>query len=461
MTTISAILAKHAATARFENLSPLAVERAKWSLLDWLGVTLAASTLGESASAFVDMARGYRALPEASVIGARFKTTVPMAALANGAMAHAVDFGDTFDKAPLHPNSPLIPALLALAEQKGGVSGRDLVAAIAVGCDFTCRLGLALRDDPAKYGWYTPPILAAFGAAVACGRILGLDAAGMTDALSLVLCQSTCSAEIKRSPDSHIRAVRDSFAAQAGLQSAQLAARGVKGFDLPIEGQAGIFQLITRTGPDEAILLADLGAKFHGEDISYKFWPSCRGTHAYIEAGRLMMAERGVAPSDIKAITLRGSTIQRMLFEPLAQKQKPRTAIDAKFSLPFTVASTFVHGDISFASFDPDALTHPAVLDLATKVAFENREPRYTGGVEGELVLELNNGEILTRLVEFPLGSPANPVSEAALVAKFTTCARLSAVAYDEARIAAIAAAVLAIDSAPDATAALFNDAAL
>jgi 2-methylcitrate dehydratase PrpD len=461
MTSLSAALANHAATVRYEDLPPRAVHMAKLSLLDWLGVTLAASTLGEGADAFVDLARGHSALDEANVIGHRFKTSATMAALANGAMAHAVDFGDTFDRAPLHPNSPLIPALLAIAQQEGGVSGRDLVAAIAVGCDFTCRLGLALQADPALYGWYTPPILGAFGAAVAVGRILGLDGAAMTDALSLVLCQSTCSAEIKRSPNSYIRAVRDGFSAQAGLLSGVLAAGGVKGFDLPLEGQAGIFQLITRAGPNEAALLEGLGSKFYGEDISFKFWPSCRGTHAYIEAARLILAERPVRPDEIAAIALHGSPVQRMLAEPLVQKRSPQTAIDAKFSLPFTVASTFVHGDIDFDSFLPERLTDAVVLDLANRVTFDDRSPRHQGGVDGELILTLKSGEDLTRYVEFPRGSPNNPATDGEIVAKFAMCARRARVPYSEARIAAIASAVLAIDTAADAMAVLFNDGAL
>ena len=203
-TTLSLAIAERICAIGFADLPAQTVEITKRSLLDALGVSLAASGIGEGCEAFAQLAASAGAgVPESTVLGYGLRVAAPMAALANGAMAHALDYEDAFDGAPLHPNASLVAALLAEAEAIGGVSGRDFLAAMAVGCDFTCRLGLSLKTDPASLGWYPPPILGAFGATVAVARLHRLGPQQMLDALSLTLCQATCPGEIKYSPRLH------------------------------------------------------------------------------------------------------------------------------------------------------------------------------------------------------------------------------------------------------------------
>ena len=281
--SLSADLSAYVVKTRFQDLPGAATIAAKRSLLDAIGVTLAASGLSPECRPFIELAIASGGTPEATIIGFGNKLSAPLAALANGAMAHALDFEDAYDPAPCHPNAQMIPAALAIAEATGA-SGREVVAALAVGCDLVCRLGLSLTVSFDTFGWYPPPILGAYGAAAAAGKLLKLTPEQMLDAFSLVLCQATCSAELKYSPHSTIRAVRDAFAAQAGVLSALLAQRGVKGFDLPFEGKAGFFALYARGQYEPARITENLGSVFEGVNISYKAWPACRGTHSYIEA---------------------------------------------------------------------------------------------------------------------------------------------------------------------------------
>ena len=166
----SLILAKHIAAIRYEDLPDDVVRVAKKSFLDALGVTLAAGTLGEGCKQFVDLAVAERSKPESAIIGFGVKASATMAAFANGAMAHALDFEDAYDGAPVHPNAATIPAALAVTESLGNVSGKQFLTALILGSDLVCRLGLALQVNPLDYGWYIPSILGSFGATAAASK---------------------------------------------------------------------------------------------------------------------------------------------------------------------------------------------------------------------------------------------------------------------------------------------------
>ena len=456
---LSTTIAEQLCAAGFDDLPAHTVEITKRSLLDALGVSLAASGLGEGCDAFVKLAASAGAgVAESTVLGHGLRVAAPYAALANGAMAHALDFEDAFDGAPLHPNAPLVAALLAEAEAIGGVSGRDFLAAMAVGCDFTCRLGLSLKTDPASLGWYPPPILGAFGAAVAVGRLHRLDPQRMLDALSLVLCQATCAGEIKYSPDSAIRAVRDAFPAQAAVQAVRLAAAGVRGFQHPLEGKAGFFRLYANGDYDPAVLTDGLGRAFHGEQVSFKIWPSCRGTHAFIEAVLALAVEHDLDPGQIEGVRLSAGPVQTMLMEPRDQKLAPQSPINAKFSLPFTVGAALTKGRITLDDFTPEALADADTLAMAGRVTYDlipgwGAERNASGVTE----LALKDGRTLRRQIDHAKGSPQNPLSRSELVAKFKDCARRARKPLDGVEADRWATAVLALDHASDVAGAIFG----
>ena len=446
---LTRIVARHVAGSRFEDLPPEAVTAARRSLLDAVAVTLAASGLGEGCGPFIDLAREAGGRPEATVLGAGFRAPLAAAVLANGAMAHALDFEDALDGAPVHPNAASTPVALALAETLPGVTGRDLITALAVGCDLTCRLGLALKVNPDDYGFYPPPILSAFGAVATAGKLLGLDERALLDAFALALNQAVASAEFKGEPASVIRAVRDALPAQAALQSALLAAKGVRGFDTALEGKAGLFALYARGAYDPEVITDRLGTRFHGAGLSLKPWPSCRGTHAFIEAALTLSARHGLQPGDIAALIATGGPVQVMLVEPAAQKQAPATAIDAKFSIPFTVAAALVRGEIDLETFSAGSLADPEILALAGRVSFVQAP----GGdmrtaASGSLEIRTTDGRSFSLAVPEPLGAPSNPMTEQALTAKFAACAGYAA--SPVADPAALAARLLAVDGETD-----------
>lgn len=420
-------LANYVAQTCYDDITTDAVTVTRWSILDAMGVMLAASTLGEGCRAFVDLALAEGGRPSSTIVGVGAKTSSTMAAFANGALAHALDFEDAHEAALVHPNAATIPAALAVAESLGNVSGKEFITAVALGCDLVCRLGLALDEDLLKYGWYMPPVLGAFGATAAAGKLLHLTAGQMLDAFSLTLCQATCSGEIAHSTHSVVRSIRDAFAAKAGVVSALLAQRRVTGFDQPFEGKAGLYSAYARGNYDPEKLTSNLRKTFEGRNVSFKAWPSCRGTHPYIDAGLQLRHAYGLRAADILAVRVVVSPVNAMLCEPAAVRQKPATAIDAKFSIPFVVASAILHGAVTLDSFTPAAMADAAVLDLASKFSHQvDKHLSRAEAAKGELRIETTHGT-LTGPVDVAYGHPSHPISEAELLEKFQSCARHAA----------------------------------
>jgi 2-methylcitrate dehydratase PrpD len=449
MTGLTLRVAHHIATTPAHAVREAALHASERSLLDALGVMLAATTLGEGCAAFADLAMD--APGPCTVIG-RTQAARPLAAvLANGALAHAIDYEDALDGAPVHPNAAIVPVVIALAESDESISGGDLVAALAIGCDLVCRMGLALKRNPDEFGWYPPPILSTFGAAAAAARLLHLTPHQTAHALALALAQATFSAEFKSCPDSTLRAVRDAFPAHAGLLAAQLARNGVNAHETALEGKAGFFNLFARGEWEPSVVEDALGARFHGEDVAFKPWPSCRGTHAFIEAALHIRGQAGM-PADIVALETTGASLLTMLTEPAAQKMAPATAIDAKFSLPFCTAAALIDGRVDLATFAADRLRREDVLALARRHSFSiNPALTMKDGATGSIALRLADGRTLTHGILQARGAPASPLSDADLTDKFAACAAYARRPLAPGTVTRLAATCLAMRDQPKA----------
>lgn len=329
------------------------------SLVDGLAVMAAAPALEPAVAPFFDMARAAGSGDATLISGG--SATPAMAALANGAASHALDYEDTFDRAGLHPNAVAIPALLSLAEAENATF-QDLLIALAVASDTTCRIGLSLPSDPALRGWYHPPMIAAAGAAIGAAHLLRLTEDQARAAVSLTLVQFSLTDALKRSPASDLRAVRDGFAARAAVDAAFLARGGVTGTTDPL-GRHGLVGQLTGADPTPRE-----DAPFLGARVSLKSWPSCRGTHPAIALALLLRAQ-GVSPEVLDRVVFRLRPPDDMLFEPREDRLRPESAIMAKFSIPFCFAWTLHHGAPGLAAFDEASRSDTAVLATARRIS--------------------------------------------------------------------------------------------
>jgi 2-methylcitrate dehydratase PrpD len=454
---LSARIAEHAATVRWEQIPEAARHSAERSLLDAVGVSLAATGIDPASRSFAELIAAEGGAPASTVFGMPERFPAAAAAFANGALAHALDFEDSVDGLPVHPNAQVIPAVLALAEERDH-RGQDLLRAIAVGCDLAVRFAAAAGPQMSQAGWYPPPIVGALGAVAGAANLIGLDARRTLDALSLALFQVTASGELKNSPDSLIRGIRDGFAAHAAVRSVQLAERGIRGMDAPLEGRSGFFATYTGGDADLDAMTDRLGDYFHGAAVAFKPWPSCRGTHAFVEAALTMRAD--VAVDDIDAVVLHGGVEARMLAEPRPAKIAPTTAIDAKFSLPFTVAAALIDRDVTLETFSPAGLERPDVRQLAARIDVRMTEEFGAVGdlSGGRTELRLRDGRILALDVPLPRGNPVSPLSDHDLVAKFLQCAASARPQLAVDRSRSLARTLLAFRHEPSVRAALSRE---
>jgi 2-methylcitrate dehydratase PrpD len=312
------------------------------SILDTLGVILAASGVEPAVRGVAELVRESGGRAESTVLGFGGKVPAVMAAFANGAMAHCLDFDDHAPEGH-HPSSSIVPAALAVAERRGGVSGRNLIAAVAAGQDMFLRLR---RNVGWKQDWHLTTVLGVFSAAASACRVLGLDADRTVNALGIASMQSCGTMELAYGVGSDLRGLYAGFSTKGAVIAALLAEKGTTGIRSVFEGKAGVFNVYFDGAYDRAKMLQGLGTDYDGGSILYKPWPSCGASHGFIHATLGLMNEHKLALSDIAQIRVNVGDFQQQLCEPIASRRRPATPADAKFSIPFCVAVAATRGAV-------------------------------------------------------------------------------------------------------------------
>lgn len=447
---LSQRLIHHVWATHYEDIPPAAIRAQKNSFADMLAVMLAATGMDAASAPFAALAADEGG-GRCTILGREEKTTPMLAALANGALVHALDYEDSHEIATVHPNSAAMPALMALSQHVGGISGKTFLTAMALASDITCRLDLGANEDLLKYGWNMPPIHGSMGAVMGAGKLLGLDEGQISDAIALNLCQATSSGESANSKASSVRTVREGFAAQAAVLSVLLAKRGVPArFETPFEGKLGYYHMYARDNYTPGKVLDGLGTVFQGEFISFKPWPSCRATHTSIEGVLSLMSEHQIQPEEITEIRVTLQEIGRMVTEPAEVKYRPQSAAIAKFSLPFVIGTAVKYGNVKLDSFTPERLSEPQVLALGDKVRctinpdWTKEQNKFT-----DITICTARGEF-SRHLEHPLGCVENPMDGAQTRAKFFDCAARAKCPYEADRLQVIYDTIFRLEELDD-----------
>lgn len=344
----------------------------------------------------------------------------PWAALVNGTSAHALDYDDVLDPAMSHPSAALVPAILALAEERGA-SGADCLDAYLIGFEVLARLGEAMNLVHYQRGWHTTLSLGSMGVAAACARMMGLDARGMQMAISLA---TSVAGGSKRQFGSMAKPLHAGLAAKNGLMAAQWAASGVTGIDEPLEGRWGYLELMAgETAPGFAKAFSKLGSPPAMEEYGVwaKFYPCCASTHRPVDAIRSM----GLKPAQIARIE---ADISEVSISNLRYRV-PRNPNEARFSLPYCIAAALEDGGLTVGSFTQEAVTREALVPLMERVALR-LDPELTADrpvtesfERGTVTVTLTDGRVLREAVTTPRGHPGAPLSDDELAHKFRDCA--------------------------------------
>jgi len=213
----------------YQDIPSEEVEVAKQDILDALGAMIAGSSTDKAASEIVNMVKEAGGKEESTIISFGSKVPAWMAAFANGAMAHAVDYEDTHDTAVVHVGGCILPAALAAAEVAGGITGKDFILAYVLSAEMLIRMGLARTHPTAWYLFLLPSVMGSFSSAAVASKLMNLNEDQVISAFGLALQQAAGSMQVNFNPGSHVRAIRDAFSGKAGIFSALMAQRGIKG----------------------------------------------------------------------------------------------------------------------------------------------------------------------------------------------------------------------------------------
>jgi 2-methylcitrate dehydratase PrpD len=427
MTAIFAF-AKYLTATRYEDLPPAAVAAAKQEVLDSLATALGGSSkagVGE----LVALAKEWGGAKQSTVIGYGFKCPAPNAAQVNGTMIHALDYDDGHQVALVHIGCVAVSTAFAAAERvaalKGNISGKELITAIALGGDFTARLGLASRPGKSalESGWHPTTLFGFLGAAAVAGRLFKLDEDKMINALGLAYHQ--CGGAGSGVADGALaKRMGPGLAAKAGLTSTLMAERGITGDRDPLEGKTGIYR--TYMGGDYAplTLTHELGIRWEGENIGNKPYPCCGLTHAAIDAVIALQAKYDIKSGQIKEVSVAGGQSTYDLSQPPEIKRTPRTIIDAQFSVPYVTALALVNGKVTVDDFTVAAIKRPEILAMAQKVTTTLDPAMNRHGVgPSRVTITMNDGAVYEEYIEHCLGSVERPMSFEDVARKFHECA--------------------------------------
>jgi 2-methylcitrate dehydratase PrpD len=443
--TLARRLAAFAAGLRFEDIPPEVVASVRLRVLDVLGIALAASTT-ELAPSLHGVLGGESGEGACTVVGARRGAPPPMAALVNGALAHGLDFDDTHAASITHASAVVLPAVLALGEA-AGAGGRATVTAAVAGLEAIARLGMAAPGAFHARGWHATAVCGAFAAALAAGTLDGLDEARLAAALGVA--GSFASGVLEFLEDgSWVKRVHPGWAAHSGILAAAFARGGFTGPATILEGRFGFYRTFLGVVPDPRPF-ETLGGDWETLRIGFKPYPCCHYNHAYLDCALELRQAHAIAPDAIEAVECRVPAGEvPIVCEPRGTKLRPRTAYDAQFSLPYSVAAALLDGRVGLDTYAPARLGDPRLLDLAARVTHAvDPDSRFPEGFPGWVRVKLRDGRTVEARQPDGRGGAGRPLPPQAVVAKFRDNA---ARAVGPAALARVEAAALGLEALDD-----------
>lgn len=382
------------------------VNAATRTLLNWMGCAVGACH-HESVDIALRALGPFMGAGQASVLGRAEKVDALNAAFLNGISSHVFDFDDTHLKTIIHPAGPVASAILALSEYRP-VSGRDFLQALILGVEVECRIGNAVYPAHYDIGWHITGTTGVFGAAAACGRLLGLDTQQMCWAFGTAATQA---AGLREMFGSMCKPLHVGRAAQNGLAAALLGAEGFTSSEQSLEAPRG-FANVLSTKQDYAEITEGLGEHYEILLNTYKPFPCGIVIHPTIDACIQLQQEHGLSGSEIQSVELR---VHPLVLE-LTGKKTPRTGLEGKFSVYHSAAAALVRGRVGMAEYSDEAVNDPRVIAVRDRVSATADNSIHEAKAIAKVQLE--NGRTVEKVVESAVGSLEHPLSDEAIAQK-------------------------------------------
>jgi 2-methylcitrate dehydratase PrpD len=376
------------------------------TFMNWLGCAVGAAQ-HEAADAALAAVNLLQPAAQASVLGRREKVDMASAALLNGITSHTFDFDDTHLKTIIHPAGPVASAVLALAEHTKA-SGREVIDALVIGIDVSCRVGNAMYPEHYDRGWHITGSTGTLGAAAACARLLKLDVQQTAMALGIAASQPV---GMREQFGTMTKPFHPGGAARAGLMSALLASQGYTASPKALEAPRGMMQTVS-TKNDWAEITGELGQRFEISFNSYKPFACGIVIHPSIDACAQLRAQ-GVTPEQVERIELK---VHSLVLE-LTGKKEPQDGLQAKFSVYHGCAAGLTFGHAAEEEFSDEIVNRADMVALRRKVVATVDDS--IDEASADVTAVLNDGRRVHVFVEHAIGSLQNPMTDALLEAKF------------------------------------------
>lgn len=435
---------------------PVAVrERALYLALDTIGCGLAArgeafaARYAASVQALAGSAAGGAGR---SVVGHAMRLPLRDAAMLNGVLMHGLDYDDTHMRGIIHLSVSVLPTVLAVGAQSGA-TGAEVLTAYIAGLEAGARIASATHGGLHAKGFHPTAVVGVFASTLAGGRLLGLDEDALVHAQGVALSLAAGSLQFIED-GAWTKRLHPGWAAQSAITAIEMARHGIVAPEAAYEGRYGFYTLYLGEGravnPADALEGLDAVGRpstWELDQIAIKPFPMCHFVHASADAA--IALQRDVDPARIRRVEVRvPAGVVPAVCEPLAAKRRPQTDYDAKFSLPYAVASGLLRGRLGLADLLPAALRDPQALALMDRIDYlVDPESTFPTHYTGEVRIELDDGRTVVHREAINRGHAERPLSNDDIEAKYRDNATLQ---FDIAVADLIRDAVLGLAHATD-----------
>ncbi|WP_419908236.1 MmgE/PrpD family protein [Hoeflea sp.] len=442
-------LVDHIAGARFADLGPGDVEKAKTFLLDTLGAGIAGSR-GEHVSELIDTVRTWGQGDEAAVWVTGERLNAQAAAVVNAYQIHCLEFDCVHEGAVVHPMATVLSTLIAYSERRSAqqrpVNGEEFLLALAIGVDIATFMGIA-ATGPIRF--FRPATAGGLGATAAIARLEGLDHAGIKNALGAMYGQ-TCGTLQPHLEGSPLLGLQIGFNARGALVALELAKAGFRGPHDIFDGQYGYFAMFEDNQYDLDLIWELMGAEWQISQLSHKPFPSGRLTHGVIDALQKVTEEHGVSSDDIVAIT---GYVPPLVYRLVGRQDVPHPEPNyAKLCLAYVAGAWMARGQVDLAEFrGRETLSDPAIHAHAAKVDLHlDDNPDQNALCPLRFVFRMSDGRSHEIHLQNVIGHPEAALTAVQNRAKFDRCLTHAIKPLGVSQGAAIADAVEKIEAMDD-----------
>ncbi len=422
MIKLTETLAEFLYRTSLKDIPNQAIDIAHEHVLDCIGVTMAGSTdsTGRIITHFVKEMGGE---PKASVFCGGFMTSAPQAAMANGTMAHALDYDDDYsDFTVLHPSAVVLPAAFAMGEVSGS-SGEDLLEAYILGIEIAIVIGSIINMEDINKGWHATSTLGTLGAAAASAKILKLDTEKIKIAMGIAA-SSSCG--LRQNFGTMTKPFHAGNAAASGVMAAMLAERNFTADKGILESPFGFLNLFSseRKWESRIEMVKQLGDPFKifSPGVYIKQYPCCAGTLSSIDAILHLTDKYQIDPETVESV--------RCLVHPLnvemLSHSKPKTFLQGKFSMAFCLAIALLEKRVGLEQFTDEKVLHRKTQELMKRIEMDvNPAMKGKDYTPGSFVkIRIRDGSEYSHIVDTPEGSPKNRLTREKLMTKFENCCK-------------------------------------